>query len=113
MTADQAAQDVQQQFLQQAQAPNLPPQMREFYQQVANFLTADNIRTTNLIFAGLSLVTLLGAVQMLRLRMYWLAVLGSLLALNPLNCPCCLIEVPFALWALVVLLSADVRAAFR
>lgn len=59
-----------------------------------------------------SLLTVLGCVQMLRLRAYGLCVLGGILALNPLNCPCCLLEVPFAIWALVVLLNSDVRRAF-
>jgi hypothetical protein len=50
---------------------------------------------------------------MLTCRMYWLALLGALAALNPIDCCCVDINIPFAIWALIVLLSADGRAAFR
>ena len=55
---------------------------------------------------------LVGALQMLRARAYGFAVLGAVLALNPLNLPCCLAQFPFGLWALAVLLNPDVRRAF-
>jgi hypothetical protein len=59
-----------------------------------------------------SVVTVFAAIQMLRLRMYWLAVTGSVVSM--LNCavPCCLLTLPLSIWALVLLLRADVRDAF-
>jgi hypothetical protein len=95
-----------------ARDPKLSPEMRDFLNKT---VAADPVvlRTTNLVFLGLNLVTLIGAVQMLRLQLYWLAVTGSILALNPLNCPCCFLMAPFGLWALIVLLNNDVRRAFQ
>jgi hypothetical protein len=61
----------------------------------------------------LNLLTFAGALQMLRLRGYGLAVLGSIAALNPFNIPCCLVQAPFGLWALIVLLNGDVRRGFQ
>jgi hypothetical protein len=65
------------------------------------------------IFTLLSAVVALGAMQMLSLRWYPLALAGSLLAMINLANACCLLGVPFGIWALVVLLRPDVREAFR
>src|SRR5207248_535976 len=63
--------------------------------------------------AGLNLLTALGAVMMLARRGYWLAVLGCLAALNPVNFGCCfLVQIPFGIWGLIVLLGSG-RRAFR
>jgi hypothetical protein len=59
--------------------------------------------------AGIGLVVLLAAIQMLRTRAYGLCLTGSILSL--INCGC-LCGFPFGIWALVVLLRADVRDAF-
>jgi hypothetical protein len=61
--------------------------------------------------AALNLLSALGAIMMLMRRGYWLAVLGCLAALNPVNFGCCLLgQVPFAIWGLVVLLGSGKRA---
>jgi hypothetical protein len=64
-------------------------------------------------FAALSLINLSGAVQMLRMRMYPLALVGSFLSM--LNCGsyCCALGLPFGIWSVIVLLRPDVRSAFR
>lgn len=61
-----------------------------------------------LLFAAFGVV--LGAVQMLRLRNYWLAVLGCCLAFC--NCGSLCFSAPFGLWSLLVLRNPDVRDAF-
>jgi hypothetical protein len=61
---------------------------------------------------GISLIILLGAIQMLRLRTYWLALIGSVLASIPGVAPCCLLSVPFGIWAIVMLCMKDVRSGF-
>lgn len=71
---------------------------------------------TNSILWGtqgvVSLVILLGAVQMLRLRTRWLAMTGSILAVIPVIGPCFCLALPFGIWAIIVLLLPDVREAF-
>jgi hypothetical protein len=111
--AEENVQQFQQELQQMAQDPNAPPQLRDFLQKLSASLNPERMRTSGVVFLGQHLLTFFGAVQMLRLRTYWLAVLGCVVALNPINCPCCMLEAPFGLWGLIVLLNAGVRAAFR
>jgi hypothetical protein len=65
------------------------------------------------LFVGLGLLVTVGAIQMLRRRTYGLAMASSILAmLNITNC-CCLLGIPFGIWALVVLARPEVKAAFE
>src|SRR5262249_37085574 len=94
--------------------PQFNPQQR---QQLADFVSAENLAPKMINVGSVSLVaaflTTLGAIAMLTRRMYWLALLGALAALNPIDCCCVDVNIPFAIWALIVLLSANGRAAFR
>jgi hypothetical protein len=55
-------------------------------------------------------IILFGGIQMCRLRSYGLAVFASVLALLS---GCCLVGQIAGIWALIVLMSEDVKAAFR
>lgn len=61
----------------------------------------------------LSIITILGGVKMRTLDSYGLAVTGSVVAILPCMSTCCVLGIPFGIWALVVLLSQDVKSAFR
>jgi predicted Zn finger-like uncharacterized protein len=65
------------------------------------------------VFAVLSLVIVFASIQMLRLRMYPLAIAGCFLPM--INCLvyCCIPSFPFCIWAFIVLLRPEVRSAFR
>jgi hypothetical protein len=67
---------------------------------------------TNVFLTGLLLI--IGGVQMLRLHSYGLAVFGSILAAIPcVSCSaCCGIGAGVGIWALIVLMNPEVRAAF-
>jgi hypothetical protein len=54
---------------------------------------------------------ILGAVQMLRLRSHGLATTAAVLALLPCG-PAWLVGLPVGLWALLVLSTPEVKAAF-
>jgi hypothetical protein len=58
------------------------------------------------------IVMLAGAVSMLWLRFYWLAVAGCVLAVLPVSFGC-VIGLPAGLWGLGRLLQPEVRDAFR
>jgi hypothetical protein len=61
-----------------------------------------------------SLLILLGGIAMCRLRGYGLAMTGSITAaigLCSMNCFC--LSLPFGIWAIIVLINSDVKAAFR
>ena len=65
------------------------------------------------LFTLSSLVILLGGVQMLRLKSRGLSMTASIMAMIPcFASACCVIGIPVGIWALVVLGSPDVKAAF-
>jgi len=56
---------------------------------------------------------IVGAIQMLRVRSYWIAVAAAILALIPIPAPCCnAFTLPFGIWALVLLANPEVNASF-
>jgi hypothetical protein len=71
------------------------------------------VRRNGGIMLGLNVLTILGAAMMLQRRLYAVAVIGAIAALNPINCPCCFLEAPFGVWALIVLLNSNVRRGFQ
>jgi DNA-directed RNA polymerase subunit RPC12/RpoP len=53
-----------------------------------------------------------GALKMKKLESYGMAMAAAIIAVIPCNC-CCVLGLPFGIWALVVLNDANVKAAFR
>jgi hypothetical protein len=62
------------------------------------------------IFLALSTGMIVGGVQILRLRSYWLAIVGSILGMVNLVSFC--FSAPLGVWSLMVLRLPEVRAAF-
>lgn len=69
---------------------------------------------TGIVTLTAALLVILGGICMLSLKAYPLAIIAALLAAIPWVSPtgCCGLGEGIGIWALVVLLSADVRAAF-
>ncbi|NUQ65028.1 MAG: hypothetical protein HUU20_21395 [Pirellulales bacterium] len=61
----------------------------------------------------LSLLVIYGALRMKNLENYGLALASAIVALVPCISPCCLLGLPFGIWAIVVLSDANVKMAFR
>ena len=61
----------------------------------------------------LRVLVVVGAVKMKNLENWGLALTAAIIAVIPCFSCCCLLELPFGIWALVVLNDAAVRAAFR
>ena len=59
-----------------------------------------------------STLTIVGAVQMMRFRGYVVAIIGTAFGILSAGC-CCWLGMPISVWALVILLLPDVRAAFH
>ena len=58
-------------------------------------------------------VMILGAIQMLRLRSYGFAKAAAILAVIPVTGVCCCItDLPFGIWALILLQKPEVKDAF-
>ena len=94
-------------------------QIQEMFPTVQMQMKPETLVVLSLVsacfFAAANLIVVLGAVQMLRQRAHWLAVTASILAIFPLliDCPCCVLSVPFGLWSLIVLMNPVVREGFR
>ena len=67
------------------------------------------VRLLMLVLCG---VIILGGMKMQKLQSYNLAMAAAVVALLPCSCPCCLIGIPLGIWALVVLMKPEVKAAF-
>jgi hypothetical protein len=68
--------------------------------------------TWGIILLVASILVVYAAGQMKRLRRYQVAFAGAIVAAIPCFGPCCLLGIPFGIWALVVLNRPDVRSAF-
>jgi len=88
--------------------PNIPPQMRAFFEGMHGSMAG----VINLFFAALNAFVLLGAIKLMRLQSYGLAMAACIVAMLPCQC-CCLFGLPFGIWALVVLSKPEVKSAFH
>jgi hypothetical protein len=61
----------------------------------------------------LNSVILFGAAKMKKLESYGLSLAAAIIAVIPCLSPCCLLGVPFGIWAIVVLSDSSVKASFR
>jgi len=53
-----------------------------------------------------------GASKMMKLQSYNLAMTAAIIAMIPCISPCCLAGLPLGIWAIVVLVKPEVKAAF-
>lgn len=91
---------------------------KELAREVPN-ANAEELRATYVVTVALfGMMTILplgimiGAVSMLRLKWYPIALGGTILALLPCG-PCCILSLPFGLWGLMVISDITVRSAFQ
>lgn len=68
---------------------------------------------SSVIGLAMSGFVLWAALQMKELRNWVVSVVAAILAMIPCISPCCIIGLPIGIWALVVLLKPEVKAAFR
>ncbi len=67
-----------------------------------------------LLFAVFAGVAFFGALRMKQLRSYNFAMVGVIIAIVPCTTYiCCMLTMPLGIWALVVLMKPEVKAAFR
>jgi hypothetical protein len=65
------------------------------------------------VWSLLALLALLGGFRMMGLKSYGLAVASAVITVIPCITPCCLLGQIAGIWALIVLMNADVKSAFR
>ena len=61
---------------------------------------------------AMSGLVLFGSLQMMKAKSWALALIASILAMIPCVSPCCVLGLPFGIWALVVLVKPEVKEAF-
>jgi hypothetical protein len=88
--------------------PNLPPFMRD----VAKGTHGPLASGVQGFIAILSALTIVGSIQMLRTKSWGLAVAASILSMINFGSCCCILGLPFGIWALVMLMKPEVKDAF-
>ena len=88
--------------------------LMELYRAMEPYDGLINI-TMSIVMLIVSLLILMGGLRMMKLKNYGLCVTTAILAICPCIwiCGCCGIGNGIGIWALVVLMSADVKAAFH
>ena len=67
---------------------------------------------SGVIGIAIGVFILIGSLKMKRLESYGLSMAAAILALIPCISPCCILGLPFGIWALVVLSDQSVKAMF-
>ncbi len=81
-------------------------------QRIAQFLTGGLGLAFNLVALVINPIAIWGALRMKALRSYGLSVTAAVIVMIPCTSCCCLFGLPIGIWALVVLMSEEVKAAF-
>lgn len=75
------------------------------------------IAAAGMAFSIIGLATnglaLFGALSMLNVKRYGMAITAAVLMMLPITSPCCLVGLPVGIWALVTLTRPGIAAAFR
>jgi len=95
--------------------PNLPRDQKDFQIDIWNSAKNGVQHPLTVVFYIVNIVCsvliLIGGIRMLQLSGPALPTIGSVLALTPCIGCCCILGLPFGIWALVALYRPDVRAA--
>jgi hypothetical protein len=89
------------------------PQLEQLFQKWMHMTYGPLGAVDSLFGLGLSVLILIGAARMQSLRSYEFALTAAILAMVPCLTPCCLIGLPFGIWAVVVLSRAGVKSQFH
>jgi phage FluMu protein Com len=68
---------------------------------------------SNFVGFCLCVVIFLGAWKMMKLENYGLAMAAAVISVIPCISPCCILGIPFGIWAIVVLSDPTVKSAFK
>jgi multisubunit Na+/H+ antiporter MnhC subunit len=91
--------------------PMMNPEAERMYQLFHQFGGTLGI-TAGVISIAIGLFVLFGALKMQKLSNHGLAMAAAIVAMIPCFSPCCLLGLPFGIWALVVLNKPEVKSQF-
>jgi hypothetical protein len=89
------------------------PQVKKMFLSMIHYMTGPVAAAFGALALILSLVALAGALRMLALRNYEFAMLAAILAMVPCVTPCCLLGLPFGIWAVVALRKPGIKDRFH
>ena len=89
--------------------PNLPAWTQDMQKQSVGPVAA----AIQSVFLLLNIVILIGAIQMLRFKMWGYSLTASILAMINIGTCCCILGLPVGIWSVVVLSQAPVKNAFK
>jgi len=87
--------------------PDMPPQLRAFIEGLHGPVAG----MINLAITVLNGFVLFGAIRLLQLKNHTVAMIAAIVAMIPCQC-CCVLGLPFGIWALVVLSKPEVKSQF-
>lgn len=90
------------------------PQMQQFMQTMARFVTGPFGYGTAILQIIIAILIIVGAIKMKALRSYEFAYAAAILSVIPCISPCCgwILGLIFGIWAMVVLAKPGVKAQF-
>jgi hypothetical protein len=88
------------------------PQLQDMFQKWMHMAYGPLGFASNLLGLGLSVLILIGALKMRSLRSYEFSMTAAIVAMLPCVTSCCLIGLPFGIWALVVMSRPEVKSQF-
>lgn len=92
--------------------PDADPQVAKIMEAVQQFSGPVGM-VMGLVSIVIAVVIVVGALKMMKLESYGLAMTSAILSLLPCNCPCCLLSMPFGIWAIMALNDTGVKTSFR
>ena len=96
--------------------PKLQPQQKkeiiEFTKKIQDIVGPPNIYISWGLTTVFSLLALVGAMKMKNLSGRGWAYTSAILCMTPCTSGCCLLGLPFGIWAMIVLSNPDVKRAF-
>ena len=78
-----------------------------------NMLSGSIGAVISVIGIVMAVVVFLGASKMKNAESFGFAMAAAIIAMIPCVSPCCLLGLPLGIWALIVLLKPEVKAAFQ
>jgi hypothetical protein len=87
--------------------PDIPPHLRAFFEGMQGPLSG----LISLVIVAVNGFVLYGAIGLLRLRNRGVAIAASIITMAPCQC-CCILGLPFGIWALTVLNKPEVKSHF-
>ena len=88
------------------------PQLQEFVQKVFHMSYGPFGIASSFLGVALSVLILIGASKMQSLRSYEFSMTAAILAMIPCLTPCCILGLPFGIWAVVALSRPGIKSQF-